>query len=173
MGRHIPDPLESCSRMHQVDSLADPGSPPTGPTLTGSLPCWATLLTQCFHICGSNPDLYIGEIVLTSIYSGQGAAVAFEDAAVLGTLFSKIQRKSQLPYILSIYERLRKPRTTALRSRSQAMRDVYAFDDGPLQQERDRQLQHHAPSDGYCCQTTPTRDWLFRHSGHLLHTIHA
>lgn len=29
------------------------------------------------------------------------------------------------------------------------MRDVYAFDDGSLQQERDRQLQHHTPFDGF------------------------
>ena len=68
---------------------------------------------------------------------------------MLETLFSKVQHKSQLPDILSIYDRLRKPRTTALRSRSQAMRDVYASDDGPLQQERDRQLQHHTPFHGF------------------------
>lgn len=75
--------------------------------------------------------------------------MAFEDAAVLGTLLSKIRHQSQLPDILSIYERLRRPRTMAMRSRSYAMRDVYAFDDGPLQQERDRQLQEHAPFEGY------------------------
>ena len=80
---------------------------------------------------------------------GQGAAMAFEDAAVLGTFFSKLLHKSQLADILSMYESIRKPRTMALRNRSNAMRDVLAFDDGPLQQERDRQLQEHAPFDGF------------------------
>nr|UZP47902.1 FAD binding domain-containing protein [Cladonia uncialis subsp. uncialis] len=82
-------------------------------------------------------------------FLGQGAAMAFEDAAVLGTLFSKVQDSSQLPDILSIYEHLRKPRTSAMRAKSRAMRDVYAFEDGPLQRERDRQLQHHSPFDGF------------------------
>ena len=75
--------------------------------------------------------------------------MAFEDAAVLGTLFCNVRYQSQLSDILSVYERLRKPRTTAMCSRSRAMRDVYAFDDGPLQEERDRQLQEHAPFEGY------------------------
>ena len=75
--------------------------------------------------------------------------MAFEDAAVLGTLLSKIRHKVQLPDILSIYESIRKPRTTALRVRSQAQRAVNAFQDGPLQQERDRQLRHLQPFEGY------------------------
>lgn len=75
--------------------------------------------------------------------------MAFEDAAVIGVLVSKMQHKSQLPDILTIYERLRKPRTTTLCGKSRAMRDVYAFDDGPLQEERDRQLREHEPFDGY------------------------
>ena len=80
---------------------------------------------------------------------GQGAAMAFEDAAVLGTFFSKLQHKSQLDDILSMYESIRKPRTMALRDRSHAVREVLGFEDGPLQRERDRQLQEHAPFDGF------------------------
>ena len=75
--------------------------------------------------------------------------MAFEDAAVRGTLFVKVQHKSQLPDILSISERLRKPRTTAVRIRNSAMRDPFEFVDGPLQQERDRQLLHQKPFDGF------------------------
>lgn len=75
--------------------------------------------------------------------------MAFEDAAVLGTLFGKIQHKSQIPDILSIYERLRKPRTMALRARSQAQRAVNGFKDGELQRERDRQLRQQQPFDGF------------------------
>ncbi len=68
--------------------------------------------------------------------------MAFEDAAVLGTLLHKIRHKIQLPDILSMYESMRKPRTTALRARSQAQQALNAFHDGPLQQERDCQLRH-------------------------------
>ena len=75
--------------------------------------------------------------------------MAFEDAAVFGTLFGKIRHKSQIPDILSIYERLRKPRTMALRARSQAQRAVNGFKDGELQEERDRQLRQHQPFDGF------------------------
>lgn len=75
--------------------------------------------------------------------------MAFEDAAVIGALLSKIQNKSQLGDILTIYERLRKPRTTRLSEKSRTMRDVYAYDDGPLQRERDRQLRQHPPFEGY------------------------
>lgn len=75
--------------------------------------------------------------------------MAFEDAAILGTLFAKVQHASQLPDILFIYERLRKPRTMAVRVRNSAMREPFEFVDGPLQQERDRQLRHQTPFDGF------------------------
>ncbi|KAL9116383.1 MAG: hypothetical protein Q9187_007091 [Circinaria calcarea] len=79
----------------------------------------------------------------------QGAAQAFEDCAVLAVLFSKIQSKSQIPDILSIYERIRKPRAREVRIRAREMRTVFGMRDGPLQQERDRQLLEHAPFEGY------------------------
>jgi salicylate hydroxylase len=73
-------------------------------------------------------------------YLAQGAAMAVEDGAVLGELFSKITHRDQLPDILSIYEKLRKPRTTEVVKGSTALRDVFHMHDGPRQQERDRQL---------------------------------
>ena len=72
--------------------------------------------------------------------SGQGPAMAFEDAGVLGTLLYKTQHQSQLSDTLSTYERLRKTRATAMCSRRRTVRDVYAFDDGPLE---------HAPFEGH------------------------
>ncbi|KAL8714651.1 MAG: hypothetical protein Q9220_001600 [cf. Caloplaca sp. 1 TL-2023] len=80
---------------------------------------------------------------------GQGAASVFEDAACLEVFFNKIQHRSQVPDILSIYERLRKPRTSMLRHRTRMMRDVYEFPDGALQVERDRQMLELAPFDGF------------------------
>ena len=74
--------------------------------------------------------------------------MAFEDAAVLGTLFSKIQHAWQLPNIALIFERIRKPRTTALLHKSRTIRDVLALNDGPLQQERDRQIGNQTAFEG-------------------------
>lgn len=92
--------------------------------------------------------------------------MAFEDAAVLGVLFSRIQHKSQLPDILSIYERVRRPRTMRMRRRSRIMRDVYAMTDGPAQEERDRQLLQDVP-----CEDFPNyladpvfQKWLFAYN---------
>ena len=75
--------------------------------------------------------------------------MAVEDAAVLGALFSKMQNRAQIPEILFLYERLRKPRTKAVRERAQAIQKVYTLNDGPLQQERDRHLRELAPYEGY------------------------
>jgi len=45
-------------------------------------------------------------------YLAQGAAMAVEDGAVLGTLMEKLGDKAQLKDVLVIYEKLRKERTT-------------------------------------------------------------
>lgn len=44
-------------------------------------------------------------------YMAQGANSALEDAAVLGSLIAKAQDRSDLPGILQVYQRLRKPRS--------------------------------------------------------------
>lgn len=49
---------------------------------------------------------------VTLTYLAQGAAQAVEDGTVLGALFEKIKKKSQLPDVLVIYETIRKARTT-------------------------------------------------------------
>ena len=111
-----------------------------------------TLLGDSAH--AMLPFLYVNAMQpeprkYTDVYtSGQGAAMAIEDAAVLGTLLSKMQHRAQIPDILSLYERLRKPRTKAIRDRARAIRKVYTLEDGPLQQERDRQLRELVPYDG-------------------------
>ena len=93
----------------------------------------------------------------------QGAAQALEDAAVLAELLSKLQEKSQIPDILALYEGLRKPRVMQVKRRSKATKDINSMLDGPLQEERDRQLSHCEPFEGY---PNPLADpvfskWLF------------
>ncbi|KAI4157283.1 MAG: hypothetical protein LQ342_008427 [Letrouitia transgressa] len=82
-------------------------------------------------------------------YLAQGAAVGLEDAAALSALFMHLEDKVQIPDLLTIYERLRKPRAYEMKRRSRAMRDVNNIVDGPVQRERDRQLLQHKPFDGY------------------------
>lgn len=96
-------------------------------------------------------------------YLAQGAAQAIEDAAFLSGLLSHLELKSQISDILSIYERHRKPRAMQVKRRTLATREINGMVDGPLQQERDRQLSEHKPFDGYPNPLAdPTfSDWLF------------
>ena len=82
-------------------------------------------------------------------YLAQGAAQTFEDAAVLSRLLSHLERKSQIPDLVSIYEQIRKPRAMQVKWRSLATRDVNGMVDGEQQRERDRQLVEHQPFEGY------------------------
>ena len=82
-------------------------------------------------------------------YSGQGASMALEDAAVLGSLFSKIVHRSQLPDLLTIFETMRKPRTTTVVKATVATGLAEKYPDGPLQRERDRQFREEKSFEGF------------------------
>ena len=79
----------------------------------------------------------------------QGAAQAVEDGAVLGSLFERLTSPNQIPCLLTIYESLRKPRTTRVVKGSTALRDIFHMADGPRQAERDRQLLEEEPFEGF------------------------
>ncbi|EXJ85513.1 hypothetical protein A1O1_05877 [Capronia coronata CBS 617.96] len=85
-------------------------------------------------------------------YLAQGAAQAVEDGAVLGHLFEKIEHAHQLPDLLTIYEAVRKPRTTrVVQGSSHLGQKIFHLHDGPRQMERDRQLVEFQPDpfEGY------------------------
>ncbi|KAJ5539463.1 FAD binding domain-containing protein [Penicillium frequentans] len=96
-------------------------------------------------------------------YTGQGAAMAFEDAATIGVLLSSIKDKKQIPDLLTIYETIRRPRVTEMHRRVKQVRDIYSMADGPKQQERDRQLREQAPFDGYpnFLADPVLQEWMF------------
>ena len=96
-------------------------------------------------------------------YLAQGAAQAIEDGAVLGALFERIEHRSQIPDILTIFEQLRKPRTTQVVKGSSALRSIFHMEDGPRQRERDRQLTEHEPFEGYPNRWADPvfQQWLF------------
>lgn len=93
----------------------------------------------------------------------QGAAQAVEDGAVLGALFERIERRSQIADVLLIYERLRKGRTTRIVRGSTATGHIFHLEDGEQQQERDRQLTEQEPCENYPNRWADPvfRNWLF------------
>lgn len=75
--------------------------------------------------------------------------MAVEDGAVLGHLLAKLSSPTQIPEILAVYERMRKPRTTHVVRGSTQLRDVFHMHDGPKQVERDRILLENMPFKGF------------------------
>ena len=96
-------------------------------------------------------------------YLAQGAAQAVEDGAVLGALFERIEHRSQLPDLLTMFEQLRKSRTTQVVKGSSALRDIFHMPDGDRQRERDRQLLEDEPFEGYPNRWADPvfQSWLF------------
>lgn len=88
-------------------------------------------------------------ICLTCFDRAQGAAQCLEDAVVLSQLLSRVTHREQIPDVTSIYESMRKPRALKLKHRSEEMRDIYCVQNGPKQEERDRQLRDLEPYPGY------------------------
>ncbi|KAJ3716990.1 FAD/NAD(P)-binding domain-containing protein [Lentinula raphanica] len=74
-------------------------------------------------------------------YRAQGAAMAIEDAAVLGNLFSRISDSSQIPLLLNAYQQLRHARATATQEASARNRSVYHLPDGADQELRDAAMR--------------------------------
>lgn len=84
-------------------------------------------------------------------YLASGAAMAVEDGAFLGSLFSRLTSVSQIPDILTIFETIRKPRATRVVKGSSHYRQIFHMHDGARQEERDRQLVENdeEPFEGY------------------------
>ena len=67
--------------------------------------------------------------------------MAIEDAAVMGSLLSRLSSRSQLPAFLSAYEEIRRPRTTKAQLNSRSNQYVFHLPDGPFQEKRDAEMQ--------------------------------
>ncbi|KZT03048.1 FAD/NAD(P)-binding domain-containing protein [Laetiporus sulphureus 93-53] len=74
-------------------------------------------------------------------YRAQGAAMAIEDAAVLGNLLSHISSMSQVKPLLYAYESLRLSRTAETQASSRLNQKIFHLPDGPEQQERDLHMR--------------------------------
>ncbi|KAG8169785.1 hypothetical protein KVR01_000530 [Diaporthe batatas] len=82
-------------------------------------------------------------------YLAQGAAIGLESAAVLAGLLGKVRSKQDVPKVLGLYERLRKERSGHAIRASLRNGRVWQVPDGPLKEERDRQLLNETPTAGF------------------------
>ncbi|OBZ73032.1 3-hydroxybenzoate 6-hydroxylase 1 [Grifola frondosa] len=74
-------------------------------------------------------------------YRAQGAAMAVEDAAVLGNLLSRLSSIAQLTPLLYAYQELRLPRTADTQRQSRLNQKIFHLPDGPEQQTRDSDMR--------------------------------
>ncbi|EMD31600.1 hypothetical protein CERSUDRAFT_119636 [Gelatoporia subvermispora B] len=74
-------------------------------------------------------------------YRAQGAAMAIEDAAVLGRLFSHIRSRSQMKDLLEAYQTLRLERTAETQASSRLNQKIFHLPDGPEQEARDASMR--------------------------------
>ncbi|KAH6897968.1 hypothetical protein BKA70DRAFT_1437890 [Coprinopsis sp. MPI-PUGE-AT-0042] len=74
-------------------------------------------------------------------FRAQGAAIALEDAAVLGNLLARITSHSELPALLKAYQSLRHPRASAAQAASRQNHHIFHLPDGPAQKVRDAALR--------------------------------
>src|SRR5260221_9977493 len=66
---------------------------------------------RCWYVCPCHHRLAVAPVTCVNShlkpYRAQGAAIAIEDAAVLGALLSHVSSLSQVPALLHAYEELR------------------------------------------------------------------
>ncbi|KAI5118405.1 hypothetical protein M0805_002857 [Coniferiporia weirii] len=74
-------------------------------------------------------------------YRAQGAAMALEDAAVIGALFSHLSSTAQIAPLLHAYEQLRHARTARTQASARFNQHVFHLPDGPAQKARDEQMR--------------------------------
>ncbi|KAI6115945.1 hypothetical protein F5141DRAFT_1290502 [Pisolithus sp. B1] len=74
-------------------------------------------------------------------YAGQGAAMAIEDAAVLGNLFSRLSSRAQIAPLLHAYEAIRYERATNTQAFSRLSKATLHLPDGLEQEQRDTKMR--------------------------------
>ncbi|OQU96450.1 FAD binding domain-containing protein [Cladophialophora immunda] len=99
-------------------------------------------------------------------YLAQGANSSIEDGGVLGRLLSHVGSKEQLSWAITLYERLRKPRSERIARETFHQREAFHMPDGPEQQARDKlfesqlgqEISGKFPSRWTCPEVQP---WLY------------
>ncbi|KAI6046392.1 hypothetical protein EDC04DRAFT_3006615 [Pisolithus marmoratus] len=87
-------------------------------------------------------------------YAAQGVAMAIEDAAVLGNLFSRLSSRAQIGPLLRAYEAIHYDRATDTQRFSRLRKAFLHLPDGPEQEQRDRMMRA-AMEDAHVGSTGP------------------
>jgi salicylate hydroxylase len=72
-----------------------------------------------------------------SPHAAQGGAMAMEDAAVLGEVLAQLETLDDLPRLVRLYERLRKPRVARVAAIAKRNGESWMLPDGAEQMDRD------------------------------------
>lgn len=78
-------------------------------------------------------------------YLAQGAATAIEDAATLGVLFSDVKSVDEIPFLLNLYEKIRRPRCEKIQKGAYENSDIWHMPDGDDQIARDKAMKAEVP----------------------------
>ena len=97
-------------------------------------------------------------------YLAQGAAQAFEDAAVLRTCLAK---DTDLAASLKEYESIRKPRASLVQAKTREHQYILHIPDGDEQKSRDKEMQKNAPENPIFWGYDERRKWLFSHDAEI------
>ncbi|QRV80216.1 FAD-binding domain protein [Ceratobasidium sp. AG-Ba] len=73
-------------------------------------------------------------------YRAQGAAMAVEDGAVLGSILSRLRTPKDLHKLLKAYQNLRLPRTSESQKSARLNQFIFHLPDGPEQEARDADM---------------------------------
>lgn len=81
-------------------------------------------------------------------YMAQGANSSLEDAATIGGLLAKVQRREQIPSAMAMYDAIRRPRVDQLVRETFAQGKEHHLPNGPEQRHRDHLLRRSMEEDG-------------------------
>ncbi|KAJ7619762.1 hypothetical protein DFH06DRAFT_1010944 [Mycena polygramma] len=97
-------------------------------------------LDKWVHPCGK--VVLLGDACHATLPSrAQGAAMAVEDAAVLGILLEHISHRGQLGTLLHAYQEIRYTRTRETQIAALANHHIFHLEDSPAQQARDESMR--------------------------------
>ena len=137
--------------------------------LTGAFMKWRLCdlpnLTRWVH--PSNKVVLLGDSCHPMLpYLAQGAAQAFEDAAVLRQCLSTSGQ--DLATALHTYESVRMPRATLVQAKTREHQYILHIDDGEEQRTRDERMRKNAAENPVFWGYDDRRKWLFSHDAEIV-----
>lgn len=79
-------------------------------------------------------------------HAGEGSSMGLEDAAVLALLLRRASTVNDIGQYMSIFDKIRRERVTAIRKYSDFVGEMFTYPDGYKQQQRDAQMRVFDPN---------------------------